>query len=91
MNMLAVQLLMPEDDEELALTLNGKKKKLKKQDFDTAMLNAGIPEKAIENLWRRINKGMQEWADLIGNSFLSLNQKTALIELINLKAQILKI
>jgi len=90
-DVLAVQLLMPEDDEELALTLNGKKKKLKKQDFDTAMLNAGIPEKAVDNLWRRINKGMQEWADLIGNSFLSLNQKTAFIELINLKTQILKI
>jgi serine/threonine-protein kinase HipA len=89
--MLAVQLLMPEDDEEMALTLNGKKRKLKKPDFDTAMLNADIPAKAIENLWGMINKGMQEWIDLIGNSFLHKSQKTTFIDLINLKSEILKI
>lgn len=54
--MLAVQLLIPEDDEDLALTLNGKRK-LKRLDFDKAMLSAGIPEKAIENLWGGLRKG----------------------------------
>lgn len=55
------------------------------------MLGAGIPEKAIDNLWKRINKGMQEWANLIGNSFLFPNNRAPFIELINLKAKILKI
>ncbi|CAN5227138.1 HipA domain-containing protein [soil metagenome] len=90
-DMLAVQLLIPEDEEDLALTLNGKKKKLKKLDFDTAMFGAGIPKKAVENLWGRITKGMREWNDLIGKSFLSPNHKTAFIKLINLKAKNLKI
>jgi serine/threonine-protein kinase HipA len=89
-DMLAVKLLMPEDDEELALTLNGKKKKLKKQDFDIAMLKSGIPGKAVENLWGRITKGKQEWADLIGKSFLHTNQKATFIDLINVKSEFLR-
>ncbi len=40
--------------EELALTLNGKKRKINKADFDAAMMKVHIPKKAIENLWDRI-------------------------------------
>lgn len=90
-DMLAVKLLMPEDDEDLALTLNGKKRKLKRKDFNEAMLNAGIPKKAIENLWRRITKGMQGWPDLIENSFLHIAQKSNLNDLINMKSKIFRI
>ncbi|MDT0689959.1 HipA domain-containing protein [Salegentibacter sp. F188] len=89
-DVLAVQLLMPEDDEELALTLNGKKKKLKKPDFDTAMVNAGIPEKAIENLWRRIDKGSRAWRELLSNSFLNSDNKEKLQELLILKKEQVK-
>lgn len=84
-DLLAVQLLMPEDDEELALTLNGKKKKLKKQDFDTAMVRSGIPHKAVENLWGRINKGSEKWGELLSKSFLNKENKTKLEELLILK------
>lgn len=86
-DLLSVQLLMPEDDEELALTLNGKKKKLTRLDFNTAMLTAGIPEKAIENLWGRIIKGSEKWSKLITNSFLSSKNKEKFQELLNLKKE----
>ena len=36
-DMLSTALVMPEDTEELALTLNGKKRKLKKADFVMSM------------------------------------------------------
>jgi serine/threonine-protein kinase HipA len=84
-DMLAVQLLIPDDDEDLALNLNGKKKKLKKLDFDKAMLSAGIPGKAIENLWGRITKGSDKWLDLIDKSFLSKRMKMDFKELIAAK------
>jgi serine/threonine-protein kinase HipA len=84
-DMLAVKLLMPEDDEDLALTLNGKKRKLKQNDFNEAMLKAHIPEKAIENLWKRIEKGMQEWSGLIDRSFLLQERKGNFRNLINIK------
>lgn len=36
-DLLSTSIVMPEDDEELALTLNGKKKKIKREDFEEAM------------------------------------------------------
>lgn len=84
-DILAVQLLMPEDDEELALTLNGKKKRLGRNDFDTAMINSGIPKRAMENLWGRIERGSEEWSELISNSFLQKGNKERIEGLIEFK------
>ncbi|WP_318939347.1 HipA domain-containing protein [Lutibacter sp.] len=81
-DMVAVKLLIPEDPEELALNLNGKKRKLNREDFNKAMLKSKIPEKAIENLWNRIDKGIQNWPELIKNSFLNEEQKETLLGLI---------
>ena len=90
-DMVAVKLLIPEDHEELALNLNGKKRKIKREDFNEAMLKAHIPEKAIENLWKRIEKGMRSWRELIHNSFLTEGNKNMLNNLIKERAQQLDI
>ena len=84
-DMISAQLLLPDDLEDLALNLNGKKRKLKRGDFIAAMLKAHIPEKAIENLWKRIENGMSEWSGLIDHSFLSQERKENFKELINNK------
>ncbi|MCL7765053.1 HipA domain-containing protein [Polaribacter sp. Z014] len=81
-DMVAVKLLIPEDQEELALNLNGKKRKLKREDFNEAMIRGHIPEKAIENLWKRIENGMKNWKELINNSFLKEENKKLLLELV---------
>lgn len=81
-DMVAVKLLIPDDPEELALNLNGKKRKLKRKDFNEAMGKAHIPEKAIENLWNRIEKGIQNWQEIINSSFLRKELKETLLELI---------
>ena len=86
-DMVAVKLLIPEDPEELALNLNGKKRKLKREDFNEAMLKGHMPEKAIENLWKRIEKGMENWGALINNSFLSEEHKSMLSALIKKRAE----
>lgn len=84
-DMIAAQLLLPDDLDDLALNLNGKKRKLIREDFNEAMLKAHIPEKAIENLWKRIEKGMIEWSGLIDNSFLVQNMKNDFKKLIKNK------
>ena len=61
---------MPEDDEELALTLNGKKKRIKRDDFEKAMRDSGMDEKAITNLFNRFLKAVPKWHGLIEDSFL---------------------
>lgn len=73
--MISAQLLISEDSEELALTLNGKKRKISKEDFDAAMTKAHIPNKAIENLWGRILGGAKNWSSIIDESFLRKEQK----------------
>ncbi|MFS4482115.1 HipA domain-containing protein [Hyunsoonleella sp. 2307UL5-6] len=90
-DMISAELLLPDDLEDLALNLNGKKRKLKRNDFNEAMLKAHIPEKAIENLWKRIEKGMQEWSGLIDYSFLSQHQKENFRSLIHIKMEKLEI
>lgn len=90
-DMISAQLLMPYDLEELALTLNGKKRKLIKTDFDTGMEKARIPKKAIENLWRRIGEGTSQWQGLIATSFLAETQKESFEALVNSKMEQLEL
>ena len=69
-DLLSTALAMPEDDEELALTLNGKKKRIKREDFEKAMRDSGMDEKAIANLLARFSKAIPKWHELIEASFL---------------------
>jgi serine/threonine-protein kinase HipA len=85
-DMVAAQLLV-DDPEELALNLNGKKNRLKRADFDNAIEGSGIPKKAIQNIWKRIETGMAEWQQLINNSFLNPKKKVEFKRLIIERAQ----
>ena len=64
-------LVNPADNEELALTLNGKKKKIKKHDFVVAMLNLKIDEKQQQNIFKKMERAYPKWVELINQSFLS--------------------
>ena len=74
-DMLNVAVANPADDEELALTLNGKKKKLKDSDFEKAFENCGIGAKIFGNLKKKYIKLYPEFCALIDSSFLDENTK----------------
>ena len=74
-DLLSTALVIPEDKEELALTLNGKKNKLNRNDFETAALNSGLEQKVIENIFTKFQKIIPKWDLLIDNSFLSYEMK----------------
>lgn len=76
-DLLSTALAMPEDDEELALTLNGKKKRIKREDFEKAMLDSGMDDKAIANIFNRFVKAIPKWHKLIDESFLPTDFKDA--------------
>ncbi len=69
-DMLAPTLVMPEDPEELALTLNGKKRKLRKADFIKSITASGVDEKVIDNMARRFGRVLPKWFEIIDRSFL---------------------
>jgi serine/threonine-protein kinase HipA len=90
-DLVASQLVVEGDDEELALNLNGKKKKLKRADFETAMSSAGIDEKAIENIFNRFAKSIPKWHEFIEISFVPDEIKMAYHKLIDEKKNQIKI
>ncbi len=68
-------LVNPADEEEMALTLNGKKRKLKKQDFVEAMHTLKIEAKQQENIFNKMRKALPQWMLLIDRSFMSDEMK----------------
>ncbi|HEX2867308.1 MAG TPA: HipA domain-containing protein [Ignavibacteriales bacterium] len=70
-DLLATKLLIPEDTEELALTLNGKKSNLKKQDFDEFAEKLGINDKARDNTYGKFFRVRQGMLEFIDKSFLT--------------------
>ncbi|MBR2358997.1 MAG: HipA domain-containing protein [Bacteroidaceae bacterium] len=88
-DMLSTALVMPEDTEELALTLNGKKRKLNKTDFVTSMQASGLEEKIIGNIFKKFLKAQEKWSDFINQSFLPDAMKERYKEIINNKLQLL--
>lgn len=81
-DLLSTAIVMPDDDEELALTLNGKKKKINRQDFVKAMLGSGMDAKSIDNLFKKFAGVLPKWSEIIRQSFLPKNQQNQLQELI---------
>ena len=90
-DMLSTALVMPEDTEELALTLNGKKRKLKKTDFVTSMQASGLSEKVIGNIFNKFLKNQDKWFDCIDASFLPSEQKKPYKQIIRGKLDLLAI
>ena len=64
-------LVNPADEEEMALTLNGRKKKLKKQDFVAAMNTLKVDEKQQKNIFNKMAKALPQWQELIDRSCMS--------------------
>lgn len=70
-DLLNVHLHLPEDKEETALTLAGKKSRLTKKDFIQLGLKFNLSEKQISNSFKRLKKGEKKMLALIEKSFLT--------------------
>ena len=90
-DLLSTALAMPEDDEELALTLNGKKKRIRRDDFEKAMLENGMKDSAIAKLFDRFSKSVPKWHELINESFLPKALQKAYHDKIDIMAKRLSI
>jgi serine/threonine-protein kinase HipA len=75
-DLVATVLVNPADDEDLALTLNGRKKKINRNDFISAFTTLGLDEKQQENIFKKMEKAKKSWIEFIDISFLSKELKT---------------
>jgi serine/threonine-protein kinase HipA len=74
-DLVATALVNPADDEDLALTLNGKKKKINKADFMAAFTAAKLDAKQQENLFAKMQNSRSKWMEEIEISFLDKDYK----------------
>jgi serine/threonine-protein kinase HipA len=81
--MVATALVNPKDDEDFALALNAKKKKIKRSDFIAAFQTLKLEPKQQENIFMKMEKARNKWMEFIDISFLSDEFKQAYKALIN--------
>jgi serine/threonine-protein kinase HipA len=82
-DMLSTALVNPIDDEDMALTLNGKKKRIKRKDFEHTFATLKLGAKQQSNIFLKMEKAKEKWLAFIQMSFLSEDFKNKYIRLIN--------
>lgn len=81
-DMLPVNIILPEDQEEFALSLNGKKNKISRKDFIAFAISIGLNEKIAENLIDKIVSMQDKYISYCMDSFLPSKLKEDLEKLI---------
>jgi serine/threonine-protein kinase HipA len=76
-DLLATKLVLPQDTEELALTLNGKKSKLKRKDFEAAYTTNGLSKKLLDSTLENFYYCRYELEELVNQSFVPDTMKEA--------------
>lgn len=83
-------IVMPEDTEELALPLNGFKKKLMRMDFMQAMEATGLSPQVAERIVNHFTTLPTKWFPCIDDSFVSVEQKASFKALIQQRIEVLR-
>ncbi|HUH73832.1 MAG TPA: HipA domain-containing protein [Chitinophagales bacterium] len=86
-DLLNVAIVIPKDKEELALTLAGKKKKFKKEDFENLGKGLNLTEKQINGVFKRMIKNKSKALAWIEQSFLSREMKIAYQDVLEKRSQ----
>ena len=76
-DLISTALVMPEDTEELALSLQGFRKKIMHFDFVHAMEESGVAANVAERTLTRFHKYKDNWFECIDHSFITTEQKSA--------------
>lgn len=74
-DLLCTKIIIKEDEEELALNLNGKKKKINKNDFYLAFKNFGLNEKQIDNIFNKYQNLIERFINFVERAFVPKNLK----------------
>jgi serine/threonine-protein kinase HipA len=90
-DLISTRLLLSENfyPEEMALSFNGNKAKLKRRDFDVFAKTIGLNEKQLANAYARVVSNIPETRSLIERSFISDEKKEQFKELIGERVMIL--
>ena len=89
-DMLPVNLILPEDKEEFALTMNDKKNRISRKDFLAFANNIRLNINAAEKMLSKVISMKRTYIDLCEDSFMPKEMQRALINLIEERTERLK-
>jgi serine/threonine-protein kinase HipA len=78
----------PDDDEELALNLNGEKRRIKDADFRAAYRTCGVPEIVFDRVRKKYVNLLPKFEEEIQRSFLSEEFKASYIDLLHRRLKV---
>ena len=81
-DLLSTELAVPEDNEEMALTITGKKNKIERKDFNNLAANLGLSEKQIDTVFKKFSNQIKNIIEFIQISFLADELKKEYLQLI---------
>lgn len=84
-------LVIKNEPEQMSLTINGKKNKITKKDFDVLASSLGLTDKQAENRYNHFLKKIPAMEWWIENSFLPDGQKEKLIQLVNARMELFRL
>ena len=90
-DLLPTQLLLRADTEEMALTLNGRKRKLDRKDFTRLAGSLRLSERQVENVFARFSAKIDDALLLLNAGFCSDEMKERYLELVRERAVRLRI
>jgi serine/threonine-protein kinase HipA len=86
-DMVSTALVNKADKEEIALTLDARKRKIKRENFLRAFRQAHINEKSIENIFSKFEQKLPTCLEFIQQSFLPAEMKKEFRDLIRQRAK----
>lgn len=89
-DMLSTNVVIPADNEQLALTANGKKQNLRRKDFLVLAETIGVPQKSAEKMIDKIVKLKDKYIELCKASYMPDEMKESLEELITERMEVLQ-
>ena len=89
-DLLPVNVIMPEDKEEFALPINGKKRNIHRKDFLIFAAGCGIAKLAAEKMIEQLVFMVPVFIDMCCNSLMPQDMKEAFIELVDKRVSVLR-
>jgi serine/threonine-protein kinase HipA len=89
-DLLPVNVILPEDNDEVALSLNGKKTNLRKNDFYAFSTQCGLSKTVADRLIHKVISLKEKYIEMCNESLLPQNLKERLIDLINQRLKVLQ-
>ena len=89
-DLLPVNVIMPEDKEEFALPINGKKRNIHRKDFLIFAAGCGITKLAADKMIGQLVSMKPVFVDMCRNSLMPQDMKEAFIELVDKRVSVLR-